>query len=109
MNRHPVLSGIDRIDLSDAQLKDRQVGLMTNPTGIDHQLTSTIDIINSSYDLSALFAVEHGERWHVGAVTGVVYGLVAKRFGLMSAIVAHVVTNLALGLFVICFDRWQFW
>lgn len=57
----------------------------------------------------ALFAVEHGERWHVGAVTGVVYGLLAKRFGLASAIVAHVVTNLALGLFVICFDRWQFW
>lgn len=56
-----------------------------------------------------LFAVEHGERWHVGAVTGVVYGLVARRFGLFSAIVAHVVTNLALGLFVVYFDHWQFW
>ena len=57
----------------------------------------------------ALFAVEHGERWHVGVVTGVVYGVLAKRFGLASAIVAHVVTNLALGLFVVCLDRWQFW
>ena len=62
MNRHPVLSGIDRIDLSDAQLKGRRVGLMTNPTGIDHQLTSTIDIVNSRYHLSALYAVEHGIR-----------------------------------------------
>lgn len=56
-----------------------------------------------------LFAVEHGERWHVGAVTGIVYGLLARRFGLWSAVIAHVVTNLGLGLFVVCFDRWQFW
>jgi hypothetical protein len=47
MNRHSVFSGIDRIHLADAQLKGRRVGLMTNPTGIDHQLTSTIDIVNT--------------------------------------------------------------
>lgn len=57
----------------------------------------------------ALFAVEHGDRWHVGAVTGIVYGVIAKRFGLASSIVAHVVTNLGLGLIVILDDRWQFW
>ncbi len=62
MNRHPVLSGIDRIGLADAQLRGRRVGLMTNPTGIDHQLTSTIDIVHSRYRLSALYAVEHGIR-----------------------------------------------
>ena len=56
-----------------------------------------------------LFAVEHGERWHVGAITGVVYGLLAKRFGLWSAIVAHMVTNLGLGLLVVYSGRWQFW
>ena len=56
-----------------------------------------------------LFAVEHGERWHVGAVTGVVYGLLAKRLGLFAAIVAHVVTNLVLGLYVIRCGQWQFW
>ncbi|MBQ6256967.1 MAG: DUF1343 domain-containing protein, partial [Clostridia bacterium] len=38
------------------------VGLMTNPTGVDHRLTSTIDVVNSRYQLSALFAVEHGIR-----------------------------------------------
>ena len=57
----------------------------------------------------ALFAVEHGDRWAVGAVAGVVYGLVARRFGLSSAIAAHAVTNFALGLLVIFADHWEFW
>lgn len=57
----------------------------------------------------ALFAVEHGDRWAVGAVAGVVYGLVARRFGLPSAIAAHAVTNFALGLLVIFADHWEFW
>ena len=57
----------------------------------------------------ALFAVEHGERWHVGAVAGIAYGLLARRFGLRSAIVAHIVTNLVLGAFVVLGGRWRFW
>lgn len=56
-----------------------------------------------------LFAVEHGDRWHVGAVAGLVYGLLARRLGLFAAIVAHVVTNLVLGLYVIRCGQWQFW
>jgi len=57
----------------------------------------------------ALFALNHGERWAVGAVTGVLYGLLARRFGLTSAIIAHAVTNLTLGLWVILRGQWQFW
>ena len=57
----------------------------------------------------ALFAVEHGDCWAVGAAAGVVYGLVARRFGLPSAIAAHAVTNFALGLLVIFAGRWEFW
>ena len=57
----------------------------------------------------ALFAVEHGDRWHVGAVAGIVYGLLAVRFGLKSAIAAHIATNLGLGAFVVLAGRWQFW
>jgi len=57
----------------------------------------------------ALFAVEHGERWAVGAVAGVVYGLVARRFGLLSAIAAHALTNFVLGAWVIWRGAWQFW
>lgn len=57
----------------------------------------------------ALFAVEHGSRWHVGALTGVVYGLLARRFGVWAAVVAHMTTNLTLGLLVVLDNRWQFW
>ena len=57
----------------------------------------------------ALFAVEHGDRWAVGAATGVIYGLLARRFGLASAIAAHATTNLVLGLWVIHRGAWQFW
>ena len=62
MKRNPVLSGIDRIADVDGLLKNKRVGLMTNPTGIDHSLKSTIDIVNERYRLTALFAVEHGIR-----------------------------------------------
>lgn len=45
-------------------LKNKNVGLVTNPTGVDHQLRSTIDILHQSDDvkLIALFAPEHGVR-----------------------------------------------
>ena len=67
MQKRHVLSGIDRIQLADEQLRGRRVGLMTNPTGIDHQLTSTIDLLHRRYGLSALYAVEHGIRGDVQA------------------------------------------
>ena len=68
----------------------------------------------SRFDLSsflwmvALFTLEH-DRPAVAAIAGAAYGLLAIRFGLGSAIVAHVVTNLALGLHVIYRGEWWFW
>lgn len=62
MRRYPVLSGVDRLHTVDDLLRDRRVGLMTNPTGVDHQLNSTIDLVHQRYRLTALFAVEHGIR-----------------------------------------------
>lgn len=62
MQRHPVLSGVDCIASADSLLSGRRVGLMTNPSGIDHALRSTIDILNARYVLTALFAPEHGIR-----------------------------------------------
>ena len=61
MRRH-VLSGIDRIADADRILSGGRVGLMTNPTGVDHDLKSTVDILRERCDLTALFAVEHGIR-----------------------------------------------
>ena len=68
----------------------------------------------SRFDLSAflwtvlLFTLEH-DRPVAAALTGVAYGLVAIRFGLASAIAAHVTTNLLLALHVIFRNAWQFW
>ena len=56
----------------------------------------------------ALFAVEH-DRWLVGAIAGVAYGLLYLRRGLGAAIIAHATTNLVLGLWVIRSGQWQFW
>ena len=55
-----------------------------------------------------LFAVEH-DRWLVGAIAGVIYGLLYLRKGLWSAVVAHATTNLVLGLWVLKTGQWQFW
>ena len=66
------------------------------------------------FDLSSflwmvfLFTLEH-DRPVVAALAGAAYGLLAIRFGLGAAIVAHVVTNLALGLHVIYWGEWWFW
>lgn len=45
-------------------LVGKRVGLITNPTGIDNDMRSTIDILASAPDvrLTALFAPEHGVR-----------------------------------------------
>lgn len=55
-----------------AELKGKRVGLITNPTGIDNSLVSTIDILAKAPEvkLVALFAPEHGVRGdHVAGET----------------------------------------
>ena len=56
----------------------------------------------------ALFAIEH-DRWLAGAIAGALYGWLALRKGLVSAIVAHVATNLALGMYVLETKAWELW
>jgi hypothetical protein len=56
----------------------------------------------------ALFALEHN-RWLAGAMAGAIYGILAIRKGLGSAIIAHATTNLALGVWVILRGEWAFW
>lgn len=56
----------------------------------------------------ALFAIEH-DRWLAGAFAGVLYGWLALRRGVVASIVAHIVTNLALGLYVLETGAWRFW
>lgn len=47
-----------------AVLKGKRIGLITNPTGVDRSLRSTIDILAEAegVTLAALFAPEHGVR-----------------------------------------------
>ena len=58
-----------------------------------------------------LFAIEH-DRWFVGAIAGIVYGLLAIYGGISAAITAHATTNFIIGWTVIHsvpFDKWGFW
>lgn len=50
-------------------LKGKRVGLITNPTGVDNNLKSTVDILHDAEDveLVALYAPEHGVRGDVHA------------------------------------------
>lgn len=57
-----VLSGLDSISQYDHLLRGRRIGLMTNPTGINHDFDSAIDLLHHRYGLSALFGCEHGVR-----------------------------------------------
>ena len=58
---------------------------------------------------SALFAVEH-DRWLVGLVAGVAYNLLFYRTkSLYACVVAHGVTNLALGIYVLATGSWSYW
>ena len=61
-------------DSSFKQLQGKRVGLITNPTGVDNNLVSTIDILAKApgVRLVALFAPEHGVRGDVHAGDNVV-------------------------------------
>jgi uncharacterized protein YbbC (DUF1343 family) len=52
-----------------ACLKGKRVGLVTNPTGVDKQLTSTVDILFEAegVNLVALYGPEHGVRGDIPA------------------------------------------
>jgi CAAX prenyl protease-like protein len=55
------------------------------------------------------FGFEH-HRWLVGLVAGVAYhGLLYYKKDLFSCIVAHAVTNLLLGIYVLVTQQWTFW
>jgi uncharacterized protein YbbC (DUF1343 family) len=58
-----VLTGIEVLVARDFDLlKGKRVGLVTNPTGVDGSLRSTVDILNTHVNLTALFGPEHGVR-----------------------------------------------
>ena len=56
-------------------VRDRRVGLITNPTGVDHRLVSTIERFRAQPDvnLTALYGPEHGVRGNAQAGEFVAY------------------------------------
>ena len=66
----PVMTGVEVLrEDGFASLKGKRVGLVTNPSGVDRNLNSTIDILYSAPEvkLVALFGPEHGVRGDVYA------------------------------------------
>ena len=60
-----VKTGIDVLEQNGMELlKGKRIGLLTNPTGIDKDMNSTIDILFNAegVELTTLFAPEHGVR-----------------------------------------------
>ena len=65
-----VKTGIEVLkDTNFRQLQGKRVGLITNPTGVDNNLKSTIDILHGApgVQLVALYGPEHGVRGDVHA------------------------------------------
>lgn len=81
-----ILKGIDNIKQYDNIFRNKRLGLITSISGVDNNLDATIDILKERYELTALFAPEHGVRGdrqagqtvetYVDATTGItVYSL----------------------------------
>jgi uncharacterized protein YbbC (DUF1343 family) len=64
------MTGIEVLEASGFSiLKGKNVGLITNPTGVDSQLRSTVDILHQAENvhLVALYGPEHGVRGNFSA------------------------------------------
>lgn len=66
-----VRTGIENIATAEGILRGKRIGLMTNQTGVDSAMHSSIDILHREYQLSALFACEHGVRGDAQAGIGI--------------------------------------
>ena len=65
LNAQKVRTGLEMLrEQNFSALKGKKVGLITNPTGVDRNLNSTIDIFFNTkvFKLAALFGPEHGVR-----------------------------------------------
>ena len=65
-----VMTGIDVLEQQAFKcLQGKRVGLITNPTGVNRHLVSTVDVLNNApgVNLVALYGPEHGVRGDVHA------------------------------------------
>ena len=59
--------GIERIEEFKDFFQNKRVGLITNPTGVLSDFTSSVDFLMKHVDLRALYAPEHGLRASIQA------------------------------------------
>ncbi|HOI47086.1 MAG TPA: DUF1343 domain-containing protein [Bacilli bacterium] len=59
--------GIERVDEFRQLFDNKRVGLITNPTGIDSNFKTSIDILKETTNLVSLFSPEHGIRGNLQA------------------------------------------
>lgn len=57
-----VCNGIDNLQSVLPALRGAKIGLITNPTGVDKQFRSTIDLLHEAGLLTCMFSPEHGVR-----------------------------------------------
>ncbi len=58
-----VKTGIDVLEENGFDIfSHKRVGLLTNPTGVDAQMRSTVDVLYQNVNLTTLYAPEHGVR-----------------------------------------------
>ncbi len=63
----------------------------------------------SFFAVAIIFGLEHNE-WVAGILTGIIYGLFFLRTkDVWATSIAHIVTNLTLGIYVIGTGNWHFW
>lgn len=56
------LHGNERTDLLAKELSGKNLGLITNPSGVSRRLEATVDRLNDGFRLRALYSPEHGVR-----------------------------------------------
>lgn len=59
--------GLERIDEYMHLFEGKRVGIITNPTGVNHNFQSTIDLLVKKVHVTALFSPEHGIRGNLQA------------------------------------------
>jgi len=64
--RKTVKAGIDNLSKLDI-LKEGRLGVLTAPTGVDAKLRPTYEVLAEKYNVTALFAPEHGIRGDIQA------------------------------------------
>jgi CAAX prenyl protease-like protein len=59
---------------------------------------------------AVLFATEHGPYWDVGLLAGLIYNWwMLRSRNLSDCMIAHGVTNAALGVYVVVRGHWEYW